>query len=81
MFQNVHIATCPFCIERIGRSPSSNELQRIVQALKIKPTILSSIYHNADVPSRFIRYVSNKVIIIIMVIFKCYYSGELIALS
>ena len=59
----VHTAKCKFYTEGIPLASSSNELRQIVNALSNRhpPKILPTIYPSADLPSIFIKYVTNKV--------------------
>ena len=54
---------CKFYTERIALASSSNELHRIVNTLSNRhpPSILSTIYPSADLPSIFIKHYANKV--------------------
>ena len=59
----VHTAKCKFYIERIAVASSSKELHQIVNTVSNRhpPTILPTIYPSADLPSIFIKHVTNKV--------------------
>ena len=59
----MHIAKCKFCTERIVLASSSKELHQIVNTLSNRhpPKILPTIYPSADIPSIFIKHITNKV--------------------
>ena len=59
----VHTAKCKFYTERIALASSSKELHQIVNALSNRhpPKILPTIYPSADLPSIFIKHISNIV--------------------
>ena len=59
----VHTAKCKYYTERIALASSSKELNQIVNTLSNKhpPKILPTIYHSADLPSIFIKHITNKV--------------------
>ena len=59
----MHSAKCQFFIERRALASSSNELHQIVNSLSNRhpPKILPTIYHSGDIPSLFIRHLTNKV--------------------
>ena len=57
-------ARCKFYTERIALASSSKELHQIVNTLSNRhtPRILPSIYPSADLPSIFIKHITNKVL-------------------
>ena len=59
----VHTARCKFCTERKALASSSKELHQIVNALSNRhpPKILPTIYPSADLPSIFIKHLTNNV--------------------
>ena len=59
----MHTAKCKFYTERIALASSSNELHQIVNTLSNRhpPKILPTIYPSADLPSIFIKHLTNKV--------------------
>ena len=59
----VHTAKCKFYTERIALASSSRELHQIVKTLSNRhpPKILPTIYRSADLPSLFIKHLTNKV--------------------
>ena len=59
----VHTAKCKYYTERIALASSSKELHQIVNTLSNRhpPKILPTIYPSADLPSIFIKHVTNKV--------------------
>ena len=59
----VHSANCKFYTERIALASSSKELHQIVNILSNRhpPKILPTIYPRADLPSIFIKHLTNKV--------------------
>ena len=59
----VHTANCKFYTERIALTSKSKELHQIVNTLSNRhpPKILPTIYPSADLPSLFIRHITNKV--------------------
>ena len=59
----VHTAKCLFYTERIALASSSKELHQIVNTFSNRhpPKILPTIYLSADLPSIFIRHLTNKV--------------------
>ena len=59
----VHSAKCKFYTERIALAFSSKELHQIVNILSNRhpPKILPTIYPSADLPSIFIKHITNKV--------------------
>ena len=59
----VHSAKCKFYTEGIALASSSNELHQIVNTLSNRhlPRILPTIYPSADLPSIFIKHITNKV--------------------
>ena len=59
----VHTAKCKYHTERIALASSSIELHQIVNALSNRhpPDILPTIYPCADLPSIFIKHITNKV--------------------
>ena len=59
----VHTTKCKFCTERIALVSSSRELHEIVNTLSKRhtPKILPTIYPSADLPSIFIKHITNKV--------------------
>ena len=61
--QLVHTAKCKFNTERIALTSSSKELHQIVNRLSNRhpPKILPTIYQIADLPSHFIKHLTNKV--------------------
>ena len=58
-----HAAKCTFCNELIALATSSKELHQIVNTLSNRhpPKILPTIYPSADLPSIFIKQITNKV--------------------
>ena len=56
-------ARCKFYTERIALASSNKELNQIVNTLSNRhpPKILPTIYHSADLPSIFIKHITNKV--------------------
>ena len=59
----VHTAKCQSYTERIALASSSKELHQIVNTLSNRhpPRILPAIYPSADLPSIFIKHITNKV--------------------
>ena len=59
----VHTAKCKFYTERIALASFSKELHQIVNTLSNRhpPKILPTIYPSADLPSIFIKHLTNKV--------------------
>ena len=59
----VHTDKCKFYTERIALASSSKELHQIVNTLSNRhlPKILPTIYPSADLPSIFIKHLTNKV--------------------
>ena len=59
----VYTAKCKFYTERIALASSSKELHQIVNTLSNRhpPKILPTIYSSADLPSIFIKHITNKV--------------------
>ena len=59
----VHTAKCIFYTEGIALASSSKELHQIVNTLSNRhsPRILPTIYPSADLPSIFIKHITNKV--------------------
>ena len=59
----MHTAKCKFFTEGIALASSSKELHQIVNALSNghPPKILPTIYPSADLPSIFIKRITNKV--------------------
>ena len=59
----VHTANCKFYTERIALTSKSKELHQIVNTLSNRHPlkILPTIYPSADLPSLFIRHITNKV--------------------
>ena len=59
----VHTAKWKFYTERIALASSCKELHQVVNTLsnRHKPKILPSIYPRADIPSLFIKHITNKV--------------------
>ena len=59
----VHTAKCKFYTERIALASSSKELHQILNTLSNRhpPKILQTIYPSADIPSIFIKHITNKV--------------------
>ena len=59
----VHTAKCIFYTERIPLASSSKELHQIVNTLSNRhpQKILPNIYPSADLPSIFIKHITNKV--------------------
>ena len=59
----VHTARCIFCTEGIALASCSKKLHQIVYTLSNRhpPEILPTIYHSADLPSIFIKHITNKV--------------------
>ena len=59
----VHSAKCKFYTERIALASSSKELHQIVNTLSNghPPMTLPTIYPSADLPSIFIKHITNKV--------------------
>ena len=60
----VHSAKCKHCTERIALASSSKEQHQIVNTLSNRhpPKILPTIYPSADLPSIFIKHITNKVV-------------------
>ena len=58
----VHTAKCKFYTERIALASSSKELHQIFNTLSNRhpPKILPTIYPSADLPSIFIKHITNK---------------------
>ena len=61
--KRVHTDRCKFYIEGIALASSSKELHQIVDTLSNRhpPKILPTIYLSADIPSIFIKHITNKV--------------------
>ena len=59
----MYTAKCKFYTERIALASSSKELHQIVNTLSNRhpPKILPTIYSSADLPSIFIKHITNKV--------------------
>ena len=59
----MHTAKCKSYTERIALASSSKELHQIVNALSNRhpPKILPTIHPSADLPSIFIKHITNKV--------------------
>ena len=59
----VHTDKCKFYTERIALTSSSKELHLIVNTLSNRhsPKILQTIYPSVDLPSIFIKHITNKV--------------------
>ena len=59
----VHIAKCKFYTERIALASSSEQLRQIFNTLANRhpPITLPTIYHSADLPSLFVKHITNKV--------------------
>ena len=59
----MHTVKCKSYTERIALASSSKELHQIVNTLSNRhpPTILQTIYPSADLPSIFIKHITNKV--------------------
>ena len=60
---HVHTAKCKFYTEGIALASSSKELHQIVNTLSNRhpPKLLPTIYPSADLPSIFIKHLTNKV--------------------
>ena len=76
----MHTAKCKFYTERIALASSSKELHQIVNTLSNRhpPKILPTIYHNANLPSIFIKHFTKKVEKLTA---KCKFYTERIALA
>ena len=61
--KRVHTAKCKSYTEAIALASSSEELHQIVNTLSNRhpPRILPTIYPSADLPSIFIKHITNKV--------------------
>ena len=59
----VHTAKCKFYTERIALASSSKELHQIVNTLSNRHPhrTLPTIYPSADLPSIYIKHITNKV--------------------